>query len=187
MNKRQFLSAIATAGLLAACSTTGTSGSDPAAQRRSIDAEVDGAMTKLYAQVQGSRELVAKARGVLVFPSVVSGGLIVGGSYGRGELRSDGRTAGYYSTAAASAGLLAGVESKAVYVLFMTQDSLDQFVRSKGWTIGADASVTLVHVGADAGVDTLTAREPVLGFVLSNAGLMAGVALDGTKVSRLAI
>jgi len=188
MNTRPFIAAAAAAlSLLSACSTTNpNSGSaDPSAKRTSINADVDKALGNLYAQAPGSRELVAKARGVLVFPSVLTAGFVLGGSYGQGALRVGGRTAGYYSTAAGSVGLLAGAESKAVYVLFMTKDALDKFEASNGWTAGADASVTLISVGADAVVTTETAKQPVVGYVLTNGGLMANLSLDGTKVTRL--
>lgn len=186
MNKRLFLALGSVAIALAACSTTGPSGkADPAAKRQSINAGVDSALTKLYAQVPSSRELVGKAKGVLVFPSVVSAGFVVGGSYGEGALRSGGSTVGYYSTAAASVGLLAGADSKAIFVLFMTQEAYDKFKASKGWTAGADASVTLINVGAQAGVDTQTAQHPIVGYVLSNAGLMANISFDGTKFTKL--
>ena len=186
MNKRLFLALGSLSIVLAACSTTGPSGkADPAAKRQSIDAGVNSALTKLYAQAPGSRELVAKAKGVLVFPSVVSAGFLVGGSYGEGALRSGGSTVGYYSTTAASVGLLAGADSKALFVLFMTQEALDKFQASKGWTAGADASVTLINVGAGAGVDTQTAQQPIVGYALSNAGLMANLSIDGTKFNKL--
>ena len=146
-------------------------------------------MTKLYAQDPGARQLVSKARGILVFPSIASAGFVVGGSYGQGSLLVNGSsgpyTAGYYSTAAGSVGLLAGAESKAVYFLFMTDDALSKFRNSSGWTAGADASVTLVKVGANAGVDTNTAQQPVIGYVLTNGGLMANLSVDGTKVTKL--
>ena len=185
MNKRSFLATCSLAALLCACTTTSGVGGDPMAKRRSIDADVDSALSKLYAQVSGSKELAAKARGVLVFPSVVSAGFVLGGSYGEGALRAGGHTEGYYSTVAGSVGLLAGADSKAVYLLFMTQEALDKFRASGGWTAGADASVTMVKVGANAGVDTTTARQPVVGYVLSNAGLMANLSLDGTKITKL--
>lgn len=187
MKKRIFLAGSAATLLLAAgCSTTGPgAGADPAARRRSIDAGVDGALSKLYAQAAGSRELTEKARGVLVFPAVVSAGFVVGGSYGEGALRSGGMTTGYYSTAAGSVGLLAGAESKAVYVLFMTDETLQKFIASKGWTAGVDASVTLVNVGADAGVTSKTVQQPIIGYVLTNGGLMANLSFDGTKFTRI--
>ena len=182
MNKRLFMSLAAATLLGSACATADP---DPAARRRSLDAAADDALATLGARVQGSRELIAKARGVLVFPSVMTAGLVVGGSWGEGVLRSQGRTTGYYHTAGASAGLLAGADSKAVYVLFMTEDALDGFKRSGGWTLGADASVTLVKAGADAGIDTLTGQHPVIAYVLANSGLLLNVSLDGTKISKL--
>ncbi|MDN3920498.1 BPSL1445 family SYLF domain-containing lipoprotein [Roseateles violae] len=188
-NKRNLL-ILACAALLgvSGCTTTGPNApADPASKRASIDAAVDAALSKLYNQVPGSREMVARSVGVLVFPGVVSAGLGIGGSYGQGALRVAGRSEGYYSTTAASVGLIAGADSKAMYVLFMNQESFDKFRASKGWTAGVDASVTLIKVGADAGVDTQTGKQPVVGYVLSNAGLMANLSIDGTKVSRLDI
>jgi lipid-binding SYLF domain-containing protein len=188
MHKRHFLATLGLAAVLAACSTTSPNvASDPSAKRNSIDANVSGAMDKLYSQVTGSRELVEKARGVLVFPSVVSAGFVVGGSYGQGALRVHGQTQGYYSTTAGSVGLLAGADSKAVYILFMNDESLDKFRASNGWTAGADASVSIIKAGADASVDTETMKQPVIGYVLTNAGLMANLSIDGTKVSKLNI
>jgi lipid-binding SYLF domain-containing protein len=188
MHKRTFLATLGLATMLAACSTTSPSApSDPAGKRASIDANVSGALTKLYAQDSGSRELVAKARGVLVFPSVVSAGFVVGGSYGTGALLVHGNTEGYYSTTAGSVGLLAGADSKAVFILFMNDESLNKFRASNGWTAGADASVSVIKAGANAGVDTQTMQAPVIGYVLTNSGLMANLSVDGTKIARLAI
>ena len=186
MNKRTFLTLACIAIASSACTTTSHEARiDPAVKRSSINADVDSALAKLHLQVPGSRELTAKASGVLVFPSVVSAGLIVAGSYGQGALRIGGRTEGYYSTTAASVGLLAGADSKMVVVLFMNQGSLDKFRASKGWTVGADASVTLIEVGADTSVDTRTAQHPVVGYVLANAGLMGNLSVDGTKINKL--
>jgi len=131
--------------------------------------------------------MINKARGVLVFPSIIAAGFVVGGSYGEGALRVRGRTTEYYSTAAGSVGLLAGAESKAVYLLFMTDEALAKFRASKGWTVGADASVTLVNIGASASVDTKTAQQEIVGYVLTNGGLMANVSLEGTKITPISI
>jgi len=191
MIKRRVLSVAAAVALIlatAACSTTtGSAGADPAAKRRAIDASVDEALANLHAKVPESRELTAKAAGVLVFPSVVSAGFIVGGSHGEGALRKGGRSSAYYSTSAASVGLLAGAQSKAVYLLFMTHESLAKFEASDGWTAGADASVTVINVGADAKVDTKSVQQPIVSFVLAGAGLMANLSVDGTKFTRIAL
>ena len=190
MNRPLF--AAATLGLalaLGACTTTTSSGGAATSsdKRASIDASVNGALTKLYAQDPQSRTLVAKARGVLVFPSIVSAGFVVGGSYGQGSLLVAGYPVGYYSTAAGSVGLLAGAESKAMYILFMTDESLNKFRANNGWTAGADASGSMLKTGASVGIDTQTAQQPVVGYVLTNAGLMANLAIDGTKITRLDI
>lgn len=195
MQRRNFMlkttAALAFGGLaLAGCTTSGSSHDTPstnASKRQSIDASVDGTMSRLFTTVAGSRELVSKARGVLVFPSVLQAGFIVGGQYGEGALRVGGGTVGYYSTISGSLGLQAGAQSKAIVFLFMTQDSLDKFRNSDGWAVGGDASVALVKVGANGAIDSTTATAPVEVFVLTNAGLMADVSLQGTKVSRLKI
>ena len=82
-------------------------------------------------------------------------------------------------------GLQAGAQSTAVFILFMTDDAFNRFHDSRGWTAGTDASVTLISVGASAEVTTATAQQPVVGYVLSNRGLMAGITLDGTRITRL--
>ena len=102
-------------------------------------------------------------------------------------MRVGGQTAGYYSTASGSFGLQIGAQSKAIIFLFMTQDALDRFRNSEGRAAGVDATVAVVEVGANGNIDTSTATAPVQAFVLTNAGLMAGVSLEGTKVTRLKI
>ncbi len=195
MQRRNFMlkttAALAFGGLaLAGCTTNGNTPSTPstdASKRQSIDASVDGTMSRLFTTVKGSRELVSKARGVLVFPSVLQVGFVVGGQYGEGALRVGGSSVGYYSTISGSFGLQAGAQSKAIVFLFMTQDSLDTFRNADGWSAGGDASVALVKMGANGAIDTTTATAPVEVFVLTNTGLMADISLQGTKVSRLKI
>src|SRR5262249_23588205 len=150
-----------------------------------IDASVDETLQRLFTTVPGSKELVSKAQGVLVFPSVVKAAFIVGGAYGEGALRVGGSTVGYYSTAAASFGFQAAAQSTAIIFLFMTQDSLDKFRSSSGWSAGADAGVSLIKVGANGAIDTRTAMAPVQAIVMTNTGLMADASLAGTKVTKL--
>jgi lipid-binding SYLF domain-containing protein len=180
--------AVALAGgiALAGCTTTApNSDASAASTRSSIDAQVDATLSKLYSTVPGSREMVAKANGVLVFPAVVGASFGIGAQYGRGALRVGGRTESYYSTTAGSLGFQAGAQSKAIVYLFNTQQALDKFRSSDGWTAGADATVAVANIGANGSVDTNTIRQPVVGFVLTNVGLEAGVSLQGAKVSRV--
>ncbi|HJV63262.1 MAG TPA: YSC84-related protein [Albitalea sp.] len=185
MDKRQLLATTASAALVwlaAGCTTTTErAAQDPSAKRRSIDADVESALARLYAQVPSARDLVGKAKGVLVMPSVISAGLGIGGSYGEGALRVGGGSAGYYKLASASVGLIAGAQSRAMFVLFMTQPALDRFRASSGWTAGVDASVAVATVGVNGQIDTKTLQQPVIGFVLTNVGLMANLSLEGAR------
>ena len=184
---------LASAAALAISSITGCATSTsskppadtPAQKRQNLDAAVDAALAQLYAQDPASRELVAKSRAVLVFPSIVTAGFVIGGSYGEGALRVAGRSERYYKTAAGSVGLLAGGESKAMYLLFMTDEALNKFKASNGWTVGADASVAMMRTGATAAVDSASAQQAVIGYVLVKGGLMANLSLEGTKITPL--
>ena len=167
------------------CTTTSGAGGDPAAQRTAIDTAADSALSRLYAQQPGTRELLRSARGVLVFPSFVQAGFIVGGGSGHGVLRKDGKTTGYFRMTEASAGLLAGAQSQAVFILFMTEAALKGFEASRGWTVGADASVSMINVGANAQITTQTAQQQIIGFVMTNAGLMGNLSLNGNRITRL--
>jgi len=175
---------------LAGCTTTRDkpdNAATSASKRESIDSSVNATISRLYSTVPGSRELVAKSRGVLVFPNVLQAGFIVGGQSGNGALRVGGSTVGYYNTSSLSVGLQAGAQSKAIVFLFMTQDALDSFRKSEGWSAGADASVAVVKVGANGAVDSNTVTAPVEVLVLTNAGLMGDLSVNGTKVTRLHI
>jgi lipid-binding SYLF domain-containing protein len=187
MNRRNvLLSTTASVAVLVGCSTTGHGdGADAVSKRREIDAASDAALSDLYANVPGARELVSKSRGVLLFPKVVSAGFVIGGIYGQGVLRKAGKTAGYYSVGAGSVGLLAGAQSKSLYLLFMTPEALEKFEASKGWTVGGDASVAVLDAGASVHADSKTVQSPIIGFVRNQAGLMANLSIDGTKFSKL--
>jgi lipid-binding SYLF domain-containing protein len=177
----------ATGLVIAGCGTTSSSNvtRDSTSRRTETDTGVDAALTRLYSTVPGSRELVLKANGALVFPHVIAAGFVVGGQFGDGALRVRGKTVDYYNLASLSVGLQIGAQSKAIFFLFMTQDALDKFRKSEGWAVGVDASVAVLKVGANGSVDVNSVTGPVVAFVLTNAGLMANLSLEGTKVTRL--
>ena len=151
-----------------------------------IDANVDRALRELYATVPGSEELAARARGVLVMPAVVKGGLIIGGSYGEGALRVGGATEAYYSVAAASIGYQIGVQQTAHALFFMTDPALNRFRTSKGWELGADAEFTVPGDGISLNLDSTSAGKPVIAIVFAQDGLLAGASLEGAKYTRIA-
>ena len=161
--------------------------SDPASAKSAakIDEKTNEALDTLYGQSSAAKELGAKALGILVFPSITKGGLIVGGEYGEGALRVDGKTQGYYSSASGSIGLQIGISSRSLVIMFMTDDALKDFTSADGWEAGVDADVTVVDIGATGSLDTTTAQSPVIGFNFGEGGLMAGVSVEGTKVTKL--
>jgi len=187
---RRFTVAAATIAMaslaFSGCTLTSDKASASASeQRMEINSSADATLTRLYETSPQSRELVQSAKGVLVFPSVLSAGFIVGAQYGKGVLRVNGVDSGYYSTAGGSVGFQAGAQSKAVILLFMTDESLAQFRNSNGWTAGADATVAVANVGANGSITTNTAQQPIIGFIMNNSGLMAGVSLEGVKISKM--
>ncbi len=162
-------------------------GSDPATAKsaQEIDADTNEALDTLYGQSSAAKELGAKAHGILVFPSITKGGLIVGGEYGEGALRVEGKTHGYYSSASGSIGLQIGISSRSLVIMFMTDQALKEFTSAKGWEAGVNADVTVVEAGATGSLDTTTAQSPVIGFNFGEEGLMGGVSVEGTKVSKI--
>ena len=166
-----------------ACTTTlPNTDATPQEQRSEINNAADATLQRLYQTVPDSRDYVERAAGVLVFPEAVSGGFVVALERGHGVLRVGGENSGYYTTTAGSIGFQAGAQSRAIVILFMTQEALNDFRNSSGWTAGVDATVAVANVGANGRLDTSTVQEPVVAFTLTNAGLMAGVSLEGTKI-----
>jgi len=150
-----------------------------------IDIKVDGTLEKFKSEVTGGAEFLKKANAVLVFPDVIKGGFIVGGEYGKGALRHDGKTMGYYSIASASLGLQAGAQQYTVVMVFMSEEALVKFRDSKGWEAGVDGSVAIAKWGAGTDINTQNFKDPIVGFVLDNKGLMVGISLEGSKISKI--
>lgn len=161
----------------------------PAAVRaetgKEIDAHVNAALDRFVSEVKGGRELLARARGALVLPRVVKGGVIVGGEYGEGALREGGRTVAYYSVASASLGLTLGGEVKDLVILFLEDSALRKFRKSEGWVAGVDGNIAVVKTGGGASVDTATVQEPIIGFVVGVKGLLVDASFKGSKFSPI--
>jgi lipid-binding SYLF domain-containing protein len=156
-----------------------------AASRQEIDANVRQAIKSFYRHSGAGKELAQRASGILVFPTVIKAGLGVGGQYGEGALLVKGKTAGYYNIAAASIGLQLGAQSRTQIVLFMNDRVLSEFRRSEGWRAGVDGSVALATLGAGGSIDTETAKQPIIGFIFSNQGLMYNLTFEGSKITEL--
>lgn len=150
-----------------------------------IDAGANAALQRFKKDVKGGSEFLAAAKGVLVMPEVKKAGFVVGAQWGEGALRVGGKTVGYYKMDAGSVGFQAGYQKADFLFLFMTQEALDKFRASKGWTAGVDGGITVVEASAGFDANTLRAQEPVIAFLVGKEGLMAGWSAKGTKFTKL--
>jgi len=181
------VSALALCGLVTVgCTTTSPDGrTGVATTQAGLDAQADATLNRLYNAVPGARDMGTKAKGILVFPAVVGGSFVVGAEYGRGALRTSDSARRYYSASIGSVGWQMGAQSKAIVYMFTTTEALDKFRNSKGWTAGVDATVAVANIGANGSVDTATMNQPVVSFVLANAGLEVGASVQGMKVTEI--
>lgn len=168
-----------------ACLLAAVATSVPAASKEEIDAEVKQALQNFQKHTSAGSELAKKASGVLVFPNVIKAGIGIGGEFGEGALLVKDNTVAYYNIAAASIGFQLGAQARSQIVLFMNDKALGEFRSSQGWKAGVDGSVALVTLGAGGAIDTETAKQPIIGFIFSNKGLMYNLTFEGSKITRI--
>lgn len=156
-----------------------------AASKQEINTEVKQALGDFRKHTAAGHELSQKASGMLVFPNVIKAGIGIGGEFGEGALIVKGKTVAYYNIAAASVGLQLGAQARSQIVLFMNDKVLGEFRSSQGWKAGVDGSVALATLGAGGAIDTETAKQPIIGFIFSNKGLMYNLTFEGSKITRI--
>lgn len=156
-----------------------------AATAKEIDVSVDVALEKFENEVGGAKQLLASAKGVLMFPKVIKAGFGWGGEYGEGSLRIGGKTVDYYNTIAGSFGLQFGAQAKTVMLVFLDEGALKQFQASEGWKAGVDGSVAVIAIGAGTSLDSTKLNNPIVGFILDQKGLMYNLTLEGSKFSKI--
>ena len=150
-----------------------------------INISVDVTLEQFRHDVKGGKEFLKSSKGVLVFPSVIKAGFGIGGEYGEGALRIGGKTVAYYNTAAASIGFQLGAQSKRIIIIFMQDGALKKFRESEGWKAGVDGSVALIEIGTGGTIDTNNIKDPIIGFVFGNKGLMYNLTLEGSKYTKI--
>lgn len=156
-----------------------------AATKAELDASANKALKHFYTLGSMNKELAGKAAGILIFPSVTKAGAGVAGEYGEGVLHVKGKTVNYYSVTSASVGVTLGVGTHSEMIMFMTQEALDKFTKSDGWSVGADAAVAVVTQGAGGEYDSATLGKPILGFVFSQKGLIGDLSFEGAKITKI--
>jgi len=162
-----------------------TTTSAQAASAQEINIKTNAALKHFKNEVLGGEIFLNSAKAVLVFPDVIKAGIGIGGEYGEGVLRINGQPHTYYSTAAASIGFQLGAQSKSVVLVFMSNDALQNFRNSKGWKAGVDGSVALIEWGAAKDINTIDIKDPIIGFVFNNKGLMYNLTLEGSKFTKI--
>jgi lipid-binding SYLF domain-containing protein len=155
-----------------------------AASRAQISTDVRAAIARLR-RMDNARPLFERSVAVLVFPRIVSGGFIVGGQFGDGALVRQDRITAYYNIAGASFGLLAGAQAAGLAMFFMRESALRNLLSADGWEIGTGPSVVFLDQGVQANVTTTTLNEPVYAISFGQTGLMAALAINGTKITRI--
>lgn len=156
-----------------------------AADAAQLDKEARAALQSLYAKVPAAKVLGEKAKAILVFPSITKAGLVVGGQYGEGVLLQGGKTTGYYSTAGASYGLQAGVQKYGYAMMFMTDEAFQALKKLEGFEVGVGPTVVVVDEGMARNATTATMKEDIYAFVFGQKGLMAGIGIQGTKITKV--
>jgi lipid-binding SYLF domain-containing protein len=156
-----------------------------AASASEIDRNATQALYTLYSTTPGAKALADKAKAILIFPSIVKGGFIVAGQFGDGALRKRGRTVGYYRSVAASYGLQAGVQSFGYVLFFMDDASLQYLNKSDGWELGSGPSLVVLDKGFGKNLSTTTMQKGVYAFIFNQKGLMGGIGIQGSKITRI--
>jgi lipid-binding SYLF domain-containing protein len=150
-----------------------------------LDKAATAALNALYKQQPTAKALADKAEAMLVFPKITKAGLMVGGQYGEGVMRKKGKAVAYYDSKAASYGLQAGVQTFSYVMFLMNKSAVDYIDNSEGWEVGVGPSIVLVDEGMAKTMTTSTTKDDIYAFIYGQKGLMAGLGLQGTKITKI--
>ena len=183
INRRHFAAGAMATGLLAACSN---SAEDSIYRERKLNMRADATVQNMLARFPETSILSEKAAGLLIMPVLTEVGLIYGGSYGQGVLRVKGETVDYYSAASAGVGLQIGAQQYSHVLFFMTEEALNNFRNSSGWSADATAEYAVSENGDSLNAGILTSRSPIIAVLFAQAGLRFAATLEGVKYTRIA-
>jgi lipid-binding SYLF domain-containing protein len=150
-----------------------------------LSRDANASLQKLYAGVPAAKALGANAHAILVFPKVTKAGLGVGGQFGEGALLQNGKAVAYYNTGGASFGLQAGAQQYGYAMFFMNAKALAQLDKADGFEVGVGPSVVVVDEGRAKTLTTTTAKDDIYAFVFGQKGLMAGIGIQGNKITKI--
>ena len=181
---RKTLLSIGLALSVAAPLAATTSGPAIAATKAEINRDADEALQTLYRSNPAAEALAKTAKAVLIFPEIVKGGFIFGGAYGEGVLKQGLATVNYYNSVSASWGLQVGAQTYGYAVFLMTDKALEFLDKTAGWELGVGPTIVVVNEGIAKNLSTTTAKDDAYAFIFDQTGLMAGVSIEGTKVTK---
>jgi lipid-binding SYLF domain-containing protein len=181
-SRRKLLSALVSAGVSIPFLDFTAVAADTA---KETDQRASGALKKLYQTEPLAKDLSTQAKGILVFPKITKAGFLVGGAYGEGELLRNGKTVGYYSSIAGSYGLQVGVQWFGYALFLMTDEALQYLDNANGWEIGLGPSVVVVDKGMAKKHSSTTLTQDAYAFIFDQKGLMAGLGIEGSKISKV--
>ena len=150
-----------------------------------IDSAIENSLNRFADEIQGGDAYLEGARGVLVIPRMWKAGVLLGFEFGEGALIVDGIKVQYYKALTTSLGIQVGVGFKDLIILFFDDTAMDNFLYSSGWEVGVDGAVALFTRGIAGAADTITFKDPIIGFVFGQKGLLAGVSIEGTKFTKI--
>jgi len=156
-----------------------------AASAADINRDASTALARLYEKTPEAKQLATRAKAILIFPSVYKAGFMFGAQYGEGALRKGNKTLGYYNTVAASYGFQAGAQAFGYALFFMNDTALSFFEKSDGFEVGSGPSIVVLDEGAAKAMSSTTVSQDVYAFIFSQKGLMGGLGLQGSKISKI--
>lgn len=170
----------------AGCASAPSEGQAQRGSKEGLTRDAKVALQELCANVQVAKLLQPKVKAILVFPNVYRAGFFFGGQSGNGvALAPDGRAVDYLNITSASYGLQAGAQ-KYSYALFLMSDvAIEHIKKTRGWEIGTGPTVVLVDRGMASTTTTTTLNKDIYAFIFNQQGLMAGLGLIGSKVTRI--
>ena len=150
-----------------------------------IEADANAALKQLYVDTPAAKMIGDNAKAVLMFPNIVKAGFILGAHYGEGVLLENGKLVAHYNSVAGSYGLQAGVQSFGYAMFLMTDNALQYLDKTNGWEVGVGPSIVVVDLGKAKSLTTTTLKDDVYAFIFDQKGLMAGLGLQGSKITKL--
>jgi lipid-binding SYLF domain-containing protein len=150
-----------------------------------VDEDANAALKKLYSSDPTAKLLAENSKAILVFPNIIRGGFLVGAQYGEGTLLENGQVSGHYNIVAGSFGFQAGGQTFGCAMFLMTDKAREYLDRSAGWELGAGPTIVLVNKGISKSLTTSTMKDDVYAFVFSQKGLMGGVSIQGSKITKI--